>query len=264
MNFKWWPLRRLIQLVVIALIASPLLGMTIFSGNLSAGQLFGIDLADPLAFLQVALAAHVFVASFLGSALLITAFYFVIGGRTFCSWVCPVYLVTETSEKLRCKLETGERQLPLSGIRWSLAVAASISLVTGLPVFEIISPIGITTRAIMFRSLAPLLCVAAIVVIELFVARRVWCRSLCPVGGFYSLLGRFSPLRIGFTQHLCTSCGDCTAVCPVEEVLVPALVDGARQIASGDCTRCGACIDVCPTEALGVDVWYKSGGIPPR
>jgi ferredoxin-type protein NapH len=257
MSFKWWPIRRIVQLSIIALIASPLLGLNFFHGNLAAGELFGIGLADPLAFLQATLASHVFMLSFLDSAVMVAVFYFLVGGRTFCSWICPVYLLTEMGEKLRRRLGTGERTSALSGTRWSFAATAVVSLIAGIPLFEILSPIGITTRAVMFKAWLPLLLVLAILVVEVCVSRRIWCRSLCPAGGFYALLGRFSPVRISFSAERCTSCGKCSQVCPVDEVLTPSLIDNSPQVAYGDCTRCGDCIDICPTKALGVDIWYK-------
>ena len=258
MSFKWRPIRRLVQLGVIALIASPLAGLGVFRGNLAAGDLLGISLVDPLAFLQATLASHVFIPSFLGSALLVAAFYFVLGGRTFCGWICPVYLLTEMNARLRRYFDGADRKYSLQGTRWSFAVTVTVSLLAGIPLFEILSPIGITSRAIMFNAWLPLLLVLAILLVELFFARRVWCRSLCPAGGFYALLGRFSPVRIAFSQQRCTGCGACSRVCPVAEVLEPSLADGRSQVTSGDCTRCGDCIDSCPAKALGVDIWYKS------
>ena len=258
MNFnKWWILRRAVQLAILALIASPLLGMTFFSGNLAAANLFGLPLADPLSFLQALIGGKVFVLSYLGSALLVVAFYFILGGRSFCGWVCPVGLITELGDKLRRRMGSGESTLPLGTSRWCLGLVLLTVAATGIPLFEVLSPISIIGRAIAFMSLLPLLLLAAILLVEIVVSRRVWCRSLCPLGGFYSILARFSPLRVGFTKERCTGCNDCLSVCPVEEVLEPSLERGARQVTAGDCNRCLACIDICPTKALHIDLFYK-------
>lgn len=257
MNFKWRIPRHALQLSVLALIASPLLGMTFFHGNLAAADLFGVPLADPLAFLQALIGGKVFVLSYLGSALLVTAFYFILGGRSFCGWICPVGLITELGDKLRIRLGSGETTMPLTANRWSLGLTLLAVGLTGVPLFEVLSPIGVISRAIAFVSFMPLLVLAAILLVETVVARRVWCRSLCPLGGFYSLVARFSPVRIGFITDRCTGCGNCLNVCPVEEVLTAPLERGERQVAAGDCSRCLACIDNCPSNALKINLFYK-------
>ena len=258
MNFKRWGIARCtVQLLMIALLASPLAGLAIFRGNLAAAELLGLPLADPLAFLQALLGGRVFVLSYLLSAMLVVGFYVLLGGRTFCGWVCPVGLITELADRLRKRLGTGTQTLPLTLNRWSLALVLLVVMVTGVPLFELFSPIGVISRAIVFAALVPLLLVAAILLVELLVARRVWCRSLCPLGGFYSLLAAASPLRIGFISERCTHCNDCLKACPVEEVLYPSLELNHPQVAAGDCIRCMACLDTCPTKALKISIGYQ-------
>lgn len=257
MNFRPWGIaRRTVQLLMIALLASPLAGLAIFRGNLAAAELLGLPLADPLAFLQALLGGRVFVLSYLLSALLVVGFYFLLGGRTFCGWVCPVGLITELADQLRRRLGSGNATLPLTFSRWSLALVLLVVLATGVPLFELCSPIGIVSRAVVFGALLPLLLVAAILLLELLLARRLWCRSLCPLGGFYSLLASLSPLRIGFLSARCTHCNDCLKACPVEEVLHPSLELNHPQVAAGDCLRCMACLDACPAKALKISIGY--------
>lgn len=255
--------RRLVQLMVMGLIASPLAGLSVFQGTLAAGNLFGLPLADPLAALQVVLASGVVVPAFIVSALGVSLFYFLLGGRTFCGWVCPVYLLTELADRLRVRLGQGDRVIPLATKSWLLLATVVITALTGLPLFEVLSPIGMAARAIAFGGWLAIACLVGLLMLEISVGRRIWCRSLCPLGGFYSLVGQGSPVRLRFHQSRCTACGLCTQVCPVEEVLLPSLQQGVPQIRSGDCTRCGRCIDNCQTHALTMGFGYSDQGGSP-
>jgi Fe-S-cluster-containing hydrogenase component 2 len=51
-------------------------------------------------------------------------------------------------------------------------------------------------------------------------------------------------------EELCTGCGACVEVCPVEAI---SLRDGKTQIDSDKCVDCGVCVDECPTDAISVE-----------
>lgn len=258
MSFRLWTLaRRSVQVAVILLLASPLAGQPFFNGTLAAADLMGLPLVDPLAAMQAVLASRIIAPAFLASAAAVALFYFLSGGRTFCAWVCPVYLLTEAGDAIRRKAGSGGRTASLALKQWSLVLVLCITVVTGLPLFEILSPIGMVARAVAYGGYLAVSCLLGIVLVEVVLSRRIWCRSLCPLGGFYSLVGRFSPTRVRFDRSRCTACGACARICPVEEVLEPSLARGASRIVSGDCTRCGACVDACPHKALTMRVFAR-------
>jgi ferredoxin-type protein NapH len=251
MSFRrWWLPRRLLQVALLLLMATPLPGWNFFQGNLASASLLGLKLSDPLAFLQVILASRIMIPAFGGSALLILILYFFTGGRSFCGWVCPVNLMTELLDPLRQRLTGTGRTWPLGVSYGTLAITLVLTAITGTPLFEILSPIGAVSRAIAFASFSGLSLLGGICLLELSGARRIWCRSLCPLGGFYTLLGRYTPLKIRFIAENCTHCGACQRACFVGEVLRPPLEEGASFVTSGACSRCARCIDACPTDAL--------------
>ena len=79
--------------------------------------------------------------------------------------------------------------------------------------------------------------------------------ALCPVGAFYSVLGRFSIARVSaVNREQCNDCTDCFKVCPEPHVLkrpVYGADKGASRIVlSPNCTNCGRCIDVCTEDVF--------------
>lgn len=256
---RWGIARILVQTALLGVIASPLAGLSFFRGNLSAAEILGVPLADPLAAIQVVLSSGIAVPSFFLSAGGVTLFYWLVGGRTFCGWVCPVGLLTETAERWWRRFGTGSR-LPLSGKTAALLALLVIAPVSGVPLFEIVSPIGMVTRGILFSAWFSLLVPMGIIILESLFRERLWCRSFCPLGGWYALVGTTSPLSVFHHRDRCTWCDQCRTVCPVPEVLSPPLEQGERRVSSGECTRCGRCIDICPTDALSFGCGYSDQG----
>jgi ferredoxin-type protein NapH len=249
---RYWILRRSTQIGILVLFwlgANHHLG--ILTGNLSSSRVLRtIPLADPYAVIQILATGQTLAATVLAGALIILLFYLVVGGRSFCAWVCPVDLlrgVTDASKK-RLRLG-GQFRVARSTRYWLMVMAIPLSAATGLAAFEWLSPIGVIQRELIFGPGLGLLVIAALVLADLFLLRDGWCGSLCPLGAFYSLLGRFALLRVGFDAERCDHCCDCVSVCPEKHVINLPRMEQRGFIDSGDCLNCARCLEVCPRDA---------------
>ncbi len=252
---RWLLARRASQLVFLSLFLSgPLLGVWIVKGTLASSLTLGVlPLSDPFMTLQSLAAGHVpETAALLGAALVLAA-YGLLHGRLFCSWVCPVNLVTDGAAALRRRL--GWRDGIRLDRRLRFVVLAGALLASGLGgviAWELINPVTMLHRGLVFGTLfagaVAWTVVAAVFLFDLAVAPRGWCGALCPVGAFYGLIGRWGRVRVAAPRRsACDHCQDCYQVCPEPHVITPALQDTRSDvILSPDCTACGRCVDVCP------------------
>lgn len=233
-------------------------GWTALMGNLSSSSLFGIiPLSDPYAALQMLAAGAVLAVDLVVGALIITIFYFVVGGRAFCSWVCPINLVTDAAAFLRRKIKVDDfakKQPATRNLRyWVLALSLIISFAMGVTAFEFVSPISMLHRGIIFGMGFGWAAVLIIFNFDLLVLKNGWCGHICPLGGFYSLVGKYSLVRVHHTQENCTLCMKCKVVCPEQQVLYM-IGKESIPVLSGECTNCARCIEVCDDDALNFSI----------
>ncbi len=264
---KWLLLRRTSQITILVLfLIGPWYGIWIFKGNLAANLFLDtVPLTDPLILLQSWIAGHIFVATAFIGAVIIILFYVLVGGRVYCSWVCPINFVTDTADWLRQRMgiTTQWHFLKRSTRMWVLVTAIVMSALTGTIAWEFVNPVTMLTRELFYGMGFAWVLVLAIFLFDLFISRRGWCSYLCPVGEFYGLLGRFSVVRVSAKKrHLCDECGDCFVTCPEPHVITPALdrvnYGVGPVILSGDCTNCGRCIDVCPYAVFRVSTRFHN------
>lgn len=261
-DWRYLIARRLSQFFVLLLFFGTvhwgwsIAGQPLLRGNLSASKLLGaIPMADPFAVLQQLLTAHLLKAEVLMGAVIVLGFYALVGGRAFCAWVCPVNAVTDLAGWLRSRfgIEGGLR-FPRNTRYWILGLALMLSALAGVAAFEWVSPIGMTHRAVIYGGGIGLLALGGIFVFDLLVVRHGWCGHLCPLGAFYALAGKVSPLRVGFDASTCTHCGDCARVCPEPQVLNFKLAAERGWISSGECSNCARCIPVCVEKSLNFGI----------
>lgn len=222
-------------------------------GGPAAVTILGLEFVDPLSIATVALASGPSRA--LAWAAWPAALLVLLLGRFFCGWVCPYVPLLTASNALRSFL--ARRGLPPRDVRLprrsgllSLGVVLVATVVTGTQLAPLVYPPAIVSRevfrAVFFGGLGlGALGIALAFGFDTFVSRAGFCRSLCPGGALFSVLGALSPVRIRRSAPDCTDCTLCDAVCnfdlgPMTDRLGPA------------CERCGKCVSSCPTGALTI------------
>ena len=227
-----------------------------FRGTPTAANWFGIvTLLDPLAGLEVTLATGAMTTTMLiGMGILIVTALLL--GRVFCGWVCPVGLILELADSLHKRVrkhlhaKRSERHLPHSCKYWVLAICLFLSWFSSVPVFTSISPINLSTLTFLRLPALVVSLLGVLIVVELFVP-RVFCRSLCPLGALYAVLGKVAPFKVRVVGQERFRCKQCTSSCPMGiDVMGDYVMAGRQAVDSADCTRCGSCTDVCPGGTL--------------
>lgn len=261
-SWRWrWKRWLSICLVNLLFVLSFTADIQVVEGALTASRLVGFHMADLNSALQVMLAYKEIVLNLVIGTGTVLFVWWLLGGRAFCSWVCPYHLLSEWAEYLHLWLarqglvkdHTFHR-----GTRTVLwAAFALLALGTGYTVFEFISPVGILSRAFTYGFTLAVLWVVFLLLVEVLYSRRLWCRYLCPIGMTYGVVGSVSPVQVRYDLTKCLHEGKCRKVCLVPHVLEMTKMNHADDVVSftgADCTRCGMCVEVCPTGALNFNV----------
>lgn len=228
----------------------------LLTGNLSGSEFIGlIPMADPFAVLQIFLTGHVLQQKVILGAAIVLGFYLLLGGRVFCAWVCPVNVVTDAAGWLRARLPIPAMFVLSRNTRYFvLAASLILSALTGLAAFEWVSPVGMMHREIIFGLGAGAMALVAIFLFDLLIMKNGWCGHLCPLGAFWSLVGRTALVRVRFDKNTCTHCGECAKVCPEPQVLNLKRLEQTGIVSSGECSNCGRCTPLCPEGSLAFDL----------
>ena len=245
-------LRRTVQLASLAFfVIVPLLniaGISFVSGTLYSLAVGPVWITDPLIGLQTILTSFRPDATLLLSMAIPLAIT-LIAGRVFCSWICPQNTLSEWVDQAAVKIGMKRLFPSTAAPRVRTFVTAAVLLaapLAGFPLASLLSAPGIitaqTARLIKEGAVgAEIILIAVILVSEFFVARRVWCNALCPVGGFLALFRLPRTLRVAFFEDETRVCGRCRACVDVCQLGLDPLAGNIYPF----CHNCGDCINAC-------------------
>lgn len=223
----------------------------ILEGSLSGSRMIGLHLTDPFIALEVFLTNHSLPVNLIIGTVTILLFYFIFGGRIFCSWVCPYGLASEFVNYIRHRMISKhimkEREIYFNKY-FFLAFWIILSLITGTLFFEMFNMVGIMSRMIIYGVSFASVFVFLMLITEFFMG-RFWCSGVCPIGTVYGILSRISFGKIKWIKGSCTQCNKCINVCYDKRILSNVINNrdniSELLIKNTGCNMCCRCMDSC-------------------
>lgn len=206
----------------------------------------------------------------------------ILGGRIYCSTLCPLGIFQDLIIFLKRKISPQKRykfKKALNIFRFSILILGIVSLFFGGILFinwldpysnfgriatHIIQPIilkanniianvfpsiglhPLEARPIHFASFGFASGILILVTTLSIVQERLYCNSVCPVGTLLGLISKISIFKIKINPSSCTKCGKCQAVCKANCINIKTLeIDETR------CIDCYNCIQACDDSAIG-------------
>jgi len=175
--------------------------------------------------------------------------------KSFCSWLCPVGILSEALGRLGKRLFGRNFFLP----KWlDYPLMLLKYLLLGFFLYSIL--VLMSGEAVRVFIYGPYNAIADVKMLDFFLniggtgltvilvlavgslfIRNFWCRYLCPYGALLGIFSWFSPVRITRDEELCIHCGKCTKACPNR-----IKVDSLARVNSMECTGCLDCVTACP------------------
>jgi polyferredoxin len=174
--------------------------------------------------------------------------------RSFCSWVCPGGLISESLARLGQLLLGRNLRAPrwldivLRGFRY-LLLGFFLWAILGMSAEAlrefIESPYNRVADVKMYiffakASVTTIVVLAALSLASVLV-NGAWCRYLCPYGALVGLFALVSPTKVRRDENHCIDCKQCDSAC-----MARLNVSEGANVGGVECTGCLDCLASCP------------------
>jgi ferredoxin len=211
-----------------------------------------------------------------------------LGGRIYCSTICPLGTLQDIIIFVRRKVSPKRRlrfKKALTVLRYSIFGVTIISLfVTGLMAINLLDPyanfgrmgthilqplilwtnnfvakllpsLGLNIlegRPLHLASFAFSAGMLMLVFAMAVFRERLYCNTICPVGTILGLLSKLSLFKLKIDKPSCTHCGKCQLVCKANCIDVKSM-----EIDTNRCVACYNCIPVCSGKSIDYKIFKQ-------
>ena len=175
--------------------------------------------------------------------------------RSFCGLLCPFGALQELFGKLRqtlskrrfiihLKVDRVARYLKYTILLLTLGMAWYYGSLWMAPYdpYSAYSHLSLAASAIEEAPFAIIgFALLFITLVGSFLYDRFFCKHLCPVGAFYTIIGKISPTKIERNDNLYAHCQKCNNSCSVNIDIQQSI-----KITDAECINCNECVLTCP------------------
>jgi ferredoxin-type protein NapH len=266
-------LRRFVMLGIIVLFILQFFRIKILVGGLTGSlAIWSLNLIDIFAYMESFAASKSFTIQAMFAVVPVIVIYLIFG-RAFCGWACPMDFLFELINKRRDTGQgagVGDSALTKRGTGYVIAGGFLIlSALFGVPFFtrylshltNFFSFVNAGVYMALNLPVSKTVLIFSGAVISLLSAveylfPRLWCRVLCPVGKTYGLFNKVSLLKLSFAEGECGECNLCEEVCYMDVKITHHLDQpGLRDT---NCIYCGRCAEGCGTKGKLIKMNFRT------
>jgi len=177
-------------------------------------------------------------------------------GRMTCGWLCPFGMIQELLHKIPLFKKSEVHPLLRYGKylmliffvflfpllltnEWGMGkpwfckyVCPAGTLEAGLPMLLIQPDLRATLGYLFYNKLFWMI----FFLIWSIKTSRPFCKTTCPLGGFYGVFNGFAVVKLELNEERCTDCGACANVCPMG-------IQFNKSVGSRECIMCMRCMN---------------------